>query len=574
MQPLETLLAPELQQARKRRRTWLAVLVVLVVGACVLLLEWKPFYAWMQGIRSRRMAAKAEAELFAGNIEEAVKKARIAYITRPDEPAAIRVAAKAQRVTGQYAAAIPLWKQLRQAGGMRPEDRRPYAEDLLMSGAVAEAGNEIEAMIKENFSEGALFRLAARWSAVEGHAEQARDFAARAVKTEPESHEGRLLLALLQMSAGTEPLREEATRGLLALGAENSREGIEALRQLGTLRGISREVAGQVILLLRKHPLAAEQHRILAFNLELDLHPAEKAAMLDAALEKYGKAEPAPRCAFGMWLNGHGEFERALKLIPVDEAFKRQDMLLIALDSLAALGRWTEIERILQTKDVPLYTAMKELYLARVAEETGSKAAAELHWHRAHLAAAASPEHMREIAAYAEKLGRPAQAELAYRSLAASGNTARPAMEALLKIAGSRGDLDLLRDTLKKMRERWPHDDSVKNDLAYFNLLAGKSVDESLAAARELVGRSPRSLPHLTTLALALLRKNDPAAALAVYQGLQIPWERIAPPQRAVHAAVLGGNGKTDEALAEVAALRWEDLRAEEKELIKPWRKQ
>ena len=574
MQPLETLLAPELQEARKRRRTWLVVLVVFVVGLCVLLLEWRPFYAWMQGIRSRRLAAKAEAELFAGNIEEAVNKARTAYTTRPDEPAAIRVAAKAQRMTGQYAAAVPLWKQLRQTGAMRPEDRRPFAEDLLMSGAVADAGNEIEGLLKENISDAALLRLAARWASVEGNGERARDFAAKAVKAEPESHEGRLLLALLQLSAGTDLLREEATRSMLALGAENSREGLEALKQLGKLRGISPEVAGKVSQLLQRHPLATELHRILAFSLDFDTHPAEKDALLDAAVQKYSKSEPAVRCAFGTWLNGHGETERTLKLLPMDEAFKRQDMLLVVLDSLAALGRWNEIEKLLQKKDVPLYTAMKELYLARVAEETGSRAAADLHWGRAHVAAAASPEHMREIASYAEKLGRPVQAEQAYRSLTANANTARPAMEALLRLAGSRGDMDMLRDTLKKMSVRWPKDDSVKNDLAYFNLLAGKSVDESLAVARDLVARSPASLPHLTTLALAQLRKKDPAAAGSVYQGLQIPWERIAPSQRAVHAAVLGANGRTDEAVAEAAALRWEDLRPEERELIKQWRKQ
>ena len=574
MQHLETLLAPELQEARKRRRNWLVAVVVLVLGVCVLLLEWRPFYSWMQGIRSRRLAAKAEAEIFAGNIEEAVKKARTAYWTKPDEPAAIRVAARAQRMTGQYAAAVPLWAQLRKAGAMRPEDRRPYAEDLMMAGSVAEAGNEIEVLLKESNPDGALFRLAARWASTEGNGEKARDFAERAVKAEPENQAGRLLLALLQLSAGTELLREEATRAMLSLGAENSREGIAALQKLGTLPGISPEVAGRVVELLRRHPLALEQHRMLAFNLELDLHPAERAAMLDAAFQKYSKATPAARCVFAEWLNDHGEHERMLKLIPLEEARTRQDMLIVALGALSALGRWQEIERILEAKDVPLYAAMKEVFLARVAEEMKNKTAAELHWHRAHIAAAASPEQLWGIAGYAERLGRPEQAELAYRSLAASGETARPAMERLLKLAGSRGDSDAVRDTLKKMRERWPQDDAVKNDLAYVSLLAGKSLDESLAAAKELVARSPRSLPHLTTLALAMLRKKDPAAALSVYQGLQIPWERIAAPQRAVHAAVLGANGRTDEAIAETAALRWDDLRAEEKELIKQWRKQ
>ena len=573
MQPLETLLAPELQEARKRRRNWLAVVVFLALMLCVVALKWRTIHDWVQGVRSRRLAAKAEAELFAGNIEAAVGQARTAYQTKPEEPAGIRVAAKVQRLIGQPAAAIPLWRQLRAAGAMRPEDRRAYAEDLLVAGAVADAGNEIEGLLKENISEGALFRLAARWAAVEGNGERAREFAAKAVNVEPESHEGRLLQALLKVSAGTEAFREEGTRAMLELGAESSREGLEALRQLGTLHGISPEVAGKVLQLLQQHPLATDQHRILALNLDLDLHPGERAAKLDYAVKKYRDAAPAARCAFGMWLNVHREYERMLALIPVDEAFKRQDMLLLVLDALASLKRWNEIERVLEMKDVPLYTAIKELYLARAAEELGGKAGADLHWQRAHIAASPSPEQMREIAIYAEKMGRPAQAELAYRSLTANANTARLALEGLLKIAVSRGDMDMVRETLKKMRERWPQDDSVKNDLAYFNLLAGKSVDESLALAQELVTRSPRTLSHLTTLALAKLRKKDPAAALSVYQGLQTPWDRVAPSQRAVHAAVLGTNGLTDEASAEVAALRWDELRPEEKELVKQWRK-
>ena len=573
MQPLETLLAPELQQARKRRRNWLAIVGFLLMGVCVIALEYGTIYNWVQGLRSRRMAAKAEAEILGGNLEEAVNKARAAYLTKPDEPAAIRIAARVQRLTGQSGAAVQLWKQLAQYGAMRPEDRRPYAEDLLMSGATAVAGNEIEALLKDNTSEGALYRLAARWAATEGNGEKARDFAGKAQRLEPDNQDGRLLLALLQLSAGTDALREEATRALLDLGQEPTREGLEALKQLGTLRGIPLQVAGKVMLLLQQHPLATEQHRILAFSIDLALHPEQSAAMLDAAVQKYRKADAADRCAFGMWLHSRGDNARILSVIPIDEAFKRQDLLRVVLNALAGLKRWNEIERILEMKDVPLYVAIKELYLARSAEELGSKTVAELHWRRAHLAAGPAPDKMKEIAEYAEKSGRLDQAEIAYRSLSANATTARLGMEGLLNIARNRGDMELLSDTLQKMHARWPHDDSVKNDFAYINLLMGKSVDESLAAAKELVARSPRSLPHLTTLALAAIRKHDPAGALAVYQGLQIPWERIATSQRAIHAAALGANGLTAEAMAEVAALRWEELRPQERELVQPWRK-
>jgi hypothetical protein len=176
------------------------------------------------------------------------------------------------------------------------------------------------------------------------------------------------------------------------------------------------------------------------------------------------------------------------------------------------------------------------------------------------------------IGNYAEKIGQLDQAETAFRSLSVNAATARPAMESLLRIAQKRGDVELLADTLTKMRERWPQDDSVKNDLAYVNLLRGKAVDESLAAAKDLVARSPASLAHRTTLALAAIRKDDPAGALAVYQGLKIPWERVGPGHRAVYAAALGASGRTAEARAEVAALRWDELRPEERELVKSWR--
>lgn len=544
----------------------------LLIGVAVIAVEWPAIYLWVQGVRSRRMAVKAEAEILSGNLEEAVAKARTAYQTKPDEPAAIRIAAKVQRLTGQSSAAIPLWKQLAQSGAMRPEDRRPYAEDLLMSKAVAEAGNEIEALLKVGPPGGALFRLAARWAAAEGNGEKAREFAAKAVQAEPDSQEAKLLLALLQLAGGSDALRNEAIRALLDLSKENTREGLEALMQLGTMRGVPMAVAGKVMPLLEHHPLATVQHRILAFSIDLALHPEQRAAMLDAAVQKYRKSEPGDRCAFGMWLHARGENERILILIPIDEAFKRQDLLRVCLNALAGLKRWNEIERVLQMKDVPLYAAIKELYLARAAEELGSATVAELHWHRAHLAASPSPERMAEVAEYAEKCGRLDQAETAYRSLTSNASFARPAMEGLLKIARARGDMEMLCDTLEKMRERWPHDDSVKNDLAYFNLLTGKKVDESFAAAKELIARSPRSLPHLTTFALGALRKHDPAAAAAVYQGLQIPWERVATAQRAVHAAALGASGRVEEARREVAALPWEELSPQERDLIKQWR--
>ena len=508
----------------------------------------------------------------AGNLQEATAKAREAYMIKPDEPAAVRIVARVQGRTGHFAAAASLWKQLLALGVALPADRQEYAESLLMSGSIPEAGQEIEKLLRERPQDTPLLRLATRWAVAEGDSAGAREFAGKAVRLEPGNDEGRLMLGVLQLTSGVEALRAAGIRLLMGLGSEPTKAGIEALRQIATQPGLPVETSEKVAALLKKHPEATVDHRLLAMGIEIALHPAQREALIDAVIEQHKNAEPTAKRTLGVWLNARGEYERSLAFLPIEEGFKRKDLLLVCLDAMAALKRWREIERILEIRDVPLDEAYREVFLARSAQELGSAMASEMHWHRAHLAAGPSPDQMGFIGTYAEKTGQLKEAELAFRSLTTSATSARPAYEALLRIAERKRDSQMLRETLAAMHERWPKDASVTNDFMYVNLLQGRAVQESFDAARDLVAKSPGSLAHRTTLALAAYRKNDPATAFSVYQGLQIPWDRVGAGQRAVHAAVLGLNGRTAEAQAEANAIRWDDLRNEERELIKQWR--
>ncbi|MEQ1850134.1 MAG: hypothetical protein ABMA01_00945 [Chthoniobacteraceae bacterium] len=570
---METLLAPELEkQKKRRRRTWLVVGGVLLVCVAAVAVWFTPLYNAVQGLRSRRLAAQAEAELMGGNVQEAITKARTAYQTKPDEPSAIRTAARVQQRAGRPAP--QLWKQLIATGAAEPADRQAYAEDLLRSGAVPEAGLQIEPLLRERPDDVVLLRLAARWAAAEGDGEGARKFAAKACKLEPTHQEGRLLLALLELASTVEAERESGLRGLRELGRERTTEGLEALRRLALQPDLPAATKEEIIELVKNHPGATVDHRLLVMDMEIALHPELRTQLIDAAVGRYADADAASKRSFAVWLNAHGEFERTLAFLPVEEAFKRKDHLLVCLDAMAALKKWAEIERILEIKGVPLDDAYREVFLARSAVELGSKTGAEKHWKEAVIAAGPSPEQLAFVGQYAEKIGQLDEAEKAYRKLAASATTARLAHEALLRIGERRGSSEMRREILTAMHERWPKDSAVSNDLAYVNLLAGLAIDESFAIARKLVEQAPGSLAHRTTLALAAYRRNDAAFALSVYKGLVIPWERVGPGQRAVYAAVLGLNGKTAEARAEADAIRLESLRAEERELIKRWRSQ
>lgn len=548
---------------------------VLAAGLIIVgMVTFKPIYRVGKGWRARQLSQQAEAFIATERWDDAMAKARAAYQLKPDEPAAVRAVARLQSAAGRPAEAIPFWRQLQDMAAMTTADRGNYAEDLFHTGAVAEARQENATLLAREPNEAANLRLAAQIAAATGNRAQGIDYARRANLADPAHQEGRLLYALLRSESDEVNERPAGLQALLELATDHGKIGLTALMYLAGRRDLPRADVGTVVSLLRNHPLATESQRLAGLDAEINADPAGRGALLDRTCAEYRTADPAKRRALGVWLNAHGEFQRTLDLIPIDEAFKRKDLLLVHLDALAALKQWKEIQRIVEEKNVPLDDVYSELFQARSALELGQATIASLHWTRAHTAAAPSVEQMWFLGNYAEKIGQTDQAELAYQSLKSNATTARPAYEALLRLAEKRHDLDAERDLLREMRQRWPQDSAVANDYAYLSLLSRREVEECTKIARGLVAQSPASLPHRTTLALALLRSNDPSGALGVYAGLQIPWDRVPASARAVHAAVLGQNGDAASARAEAASIRLEDLRPDERELIKPWRTQ
>ena len=114
----------------------------------------------------------------------------------------------------------------------------------------------------------------------------------------------------------------------------------------------------------------------------------------------------------------------------------------------------------------------------------------------------------------------------------------------------------------------WPNDPAVENDCAYLNLLLYSDLEASRKTAEDLVAKYPANLPHRTTLALAHYRFHDPAAALDVYEHLNIDWNYVPPNALAVHAAVLALAGRLDDAENEASRIPLSSLREQERDLI------
>ena len=567
----EAHLSPQLLLEKQRRTRWW-----WIVGICaVLAIPAVPGLGYLYKIgkawRARQLSHQAEDLILSERWEEAASKARVAYQLKIDEPDAIRAVAHLQSASGHPGEALAFWRQLDEMKVLTPADRRARAEDLFRVGALADAEKENSALLGDGPEQPAALRLAARLAAAKGNHEQAVDYARQAQKADPENQDGKLLSALLQFDSADPAARDGALQALLELGHNRGRNGLSALTALASWRDLSMKGAGEAVSLLRDHPLATEGQKLLSLDLEIAAEPSGRSAVLDRICAEYATGEPAKKRALGVWLNAHAEWERTLKLLPAAEASQRKDLLLVHLDALAALKRWEEIQKLLDVKDVPLDPVYIELFQARSAMELGETTIAELHWTRAITEAAASTEQMWEVGKYAEMIGQTDQAERAYNTLKSNATMARRAYEALLRIAEKQGKTAEQRSLLREMKERWPGDTAVMNDYAYFSLLDGGNVAECLDIAQSLVARAPASLPHRSTLALALLRSQAPGAALEVYRGLSVPWAQSPPCARAVYAAVLGANGDTAGARQQAAGLHPRDLRPGEVELAKPW---
>lgn len=175
------------------------------------------------------------------------------------------------------------------------------------------------------------------------------------------------------------------------------------------------------------------------------------------------------------------------------------------------------------------------------------------------------------LARYAEKCGELDTAKKALRSLITILQNPRPAFQELERLTELSGSTRELRDLLAEMVRRWPKEVALQNDHAYLNLLLGAEPGPARETAEQLMNQFPESLPYRTTFALALWRQQDFAGALRAYAGRDYDWSQALIPQRAVYAAVLAANGRTNEARQLARSLPPDRLRAEELALIKPW---
>lgn len=563
----DELSAEEIRQLRRkhivRRTLWIGVPSILI-AVVVFVLAIPPVKDW----RSRQFAERAQTLLQEGNLQEALNNASSAVQVRPRLPEARRAYAHVLIAAGAPEGLQAL-HEMAEDGIADSRDRMELARAALHFGQIPLAEQQAENLLQQGQNTADALIILARVRLAQQRLADALQALeeARQAGGGPESS---ILLAQLQFAIGTPESTQSAVDLLTPLARQQDEAGLAALLALVNSPALGTGEGAGWVEALRIHPLAGDDQKLLAASAEIARRPASHSTVVQRMLSDYRDTPVDRRLLLARWLNQQREYEKVLDVITPDEALQRSDLFLVRLDALAGRGDWAAVAELLRRDNLPLQSPIILLYRGRAARELGEQESSGAFYRRSVIEAARTPDVLWYVISYLQRVGEDGVLEQELLRLTENPAVARQAFEALVPIVQKRQNAEELYQLYDRMLRRLPAELVVQNDHRYFAALTGRPPD--VGGARELADSEPRMLAYRITLALALLRAAQPEAALLVFDGISLDPAQIQPYQRAVLAAVLGANGRTDEARQLAQSVPGDAVTVSEFELIRPWR--
>ena len=543
---------------------WIIV-IVLIVGLVPAAFAARWGYHEAKAWRAEYLAHQAMDMLKRHDVSNAEPKIQAAYALSPFDPDVLRTCAKFS-VAANDPQALNFYHSLLAHAEATPADRLDAIQAALTFNNLAQADEWVQPLTgSDSSADDKAAEAQVRWQ--EGKHDAAIDLLRKAVDQDPSSHDDAFLLARMLLVSSKPSDQAEAEKILRDLAGNDDAVGLKALEQLAPMRDQDDASRHWIYGRLKNHPLLDDDGKFALWDLEVLLGtPAQ--TVVKEATDAFVGSSADRRAAAARWLNARGAPQSTIDLIPVQDAMGDRNLLLVRLDALAYLKDWSEVQTELNNPRVPLPQAVVLLYRARADQELGDQAASQADWTRAIEAATGDVQSMSLIGQYAAQMGAYDQAEKAFGKLAQMPGQAETAYLALIQLVAKHGTTAQLRDTLVGMINAVPKAAEPRNDWAYLSLLLNADVDTAFTVAQTLEAAHPELLAFRSTLALAYLRKNNPAAALKVYNDFTIDWKTAPPSWRMVHAVVEGANGNKAAAQAEAENINRSLLRPEELTLL------
>ena len=564
---MEESFSPDSSTQPKKNFRWIAIIVVVLVvlGAAGLF-----SYKEIKSYRSNGVLAEAQVSLEEGDLKAAYEKGVLSIKLDSHNVEALRfMAILATRL--QSTEAFTFWESLILSGEQTLEDKESYVAFCLRLRHLEKAAPVLQALLdQERPSEDAIGMGIQFWR-LQRNPAQAEILVGRGLQLYPENPYFQLTLAELYIQS-RERSRLRLARSLLW----NLRDMDPLEVRLRALDLLSRSfilTPNEEKTLLNAEtlkPTNTNEH-LLVGDLKIRLNPFNREAIIEQVLQDLLSTDSVEHPKVGAWLVRYGQFEKALNLLPKEEALSDPEYTVVYLDALSGLGKWEELADVLfdVQSNLNLDPLVLQVFRTRVALALGDAKLAEAQWEHTLSLAKGNAQGLLYVGQYFDRTGGWFYAWQAYDELLKEPSLAMAIGRRMIQMAESQGETEKVAHVLERLSKTFPNELGPKNDLAYMNLLLGQNIEQSFNAAQELMQLRSDDMAVRSTMALAYLRQGKAQKAYKLYSDVQVDWNNALPYWKAVYAAVLDANGNTEEARRMVLRINYNQLKPEEMALLK-----
>lgn len=546
----------------------LGMAVCLVLAALFLI---KPVRRYLNAREAVHVLAEVKQAADAYRYDTAYVGLQKALELAPDRLEVVQAAAdlltRREDPTG-----LAFWKSLMQAGKASQSDRIRYVELAMKLGRIDLASPVLVELRKEDPNSPELkfleIRLKVQMEESAGAAALAEEWLTRNPGLEAAQFAGGWV-RLRQSDANT---RAEGRRLLLAVASGQSQWRTQALQALALDPELNRAELQIVVRILDalKDPSPEQQMRLADLRLKLD---ASKTSEIIGSLVESSKTyDTFHLLPLANWMELHNALQAVPHVLPLDRVRTNAALLMIRLQTLAWLGETAEVEEQLADATAPIDALQRQIIRSTVATRKTPREDPLPSIENALKLAGTNAVMIANIATHAVRLRLTNAAIDIYSQLAAKPTHAGPAISEILRLLEESTPTRETRDRLRALSDQLPGSNQLLMEACYFDLLLKENVPLSRSQLDGLASKNTESFRIRLCLAMADLIEKKTQTALARLGNDSMAWSRAAPRWQAIHAAILGENGKIEQARAAAKSIDRSRLRPEELDWIARWR--
>jgi hypothetical protein len=555
------------QQRRRRFIVWSLVLL-----AALALVGWKFVVPRLKAMRARQFVAEADALIRRDEFNAAMPKILSALRFAPNDPQVLRTAAK---LFAEFRIPMGLgyYQMLLKTPAATAEDRLGYVKMAMALNRVDIVSHELGDMIKQDPNNLELRHLLIQQQMEMHEFGRAARNAAAALILKPDDEKTLFVYGNLLLKNPTNSFRAAGRRTLWGLALTDGPYSDAAAEALTS----STELERGEIQLLMHDLLARTNHRaadaMRAYDLRMRLEPGRSNALMAEVFDKLTATNHSPELLFQLtgWATQRGLPEVALSRLPADAVGTNAALATTRAFTLAAAGHWNELAPILEDKNNLLDPVVVSVLRGRMSLASGKRADAEGAFKAAVEQAGSNSAKLGLVARQAETAGLPLVAVSAWQKLLQNPRMTISAAMEISRLMRGVDDLIVMRDTLKQLNERLPGDELMAGERAWADVLLKDRLKESQAVAEHLTQTRSGDPQWRFLVALASLRQEKPAEALALIENDATNWDQLSPRLQAVYVAALGANQQREAARTYARKINQKGMRSAEKELVTPW---